>query len=80
MVSEEWNFSEDPRHEVPRIRRKISFRRNHLSANEEGKFPFYVKIGSLMIVIYFYASYRINFPIDLIENIEINNNDEVKIH
>lgn len=65
---------------MPRIRRKISFRRNHLSANEEGKFPFYVKIGSLMIVIYFYASYRINFSIDSMESVEINENDGVKIH
>ena len=29
-----------------------------------------------MIVIYFYASYRINFSIDSIESVEINNNHE----
>ena len=36
----------------------------------------YVKIGSLMIVIYFYASYRISFSIDSIESAEIDNNQE----
>ena len=75
MVTSEWNFSPDPRHFVPRILRKISFLRNHLSAKKKVKL--HLRQNWLAHDCYLFLRFLSNrFSIDSMKNVSINNNQE----